>query len=122
MKVMVKVGYSFLGLEVKENIGAFLSALEGAQVYSNHFGRGSVRFLPDGTKEEPCLPSVEFVPDSAIGEATGLVQDLTKAAENAETRAYEARQRADKLEKELSELKAKVAGLNGGNGQEEAHS
>ncbi len=66
MKIMIKVGYSYLGLDASAINGFVLGALMGAQVYSQHYGKDGYLYKADGTAEKPEMPEIHFVPDSVV--------------------------------------------------------
>lgn len=110
MKVMIEVGGSYLGLEAGGDVGAILSALTGATIYQRSWS-GDRPWTPTGTAENPATVKVEIVPDCVLVPLTPIVDALTATVKQSEARWIEHYTRANKAEKELEELKAKLAAL-----------
>jgi hypothetical protein len=110
MKVMIEVGSSYLGLEAGKDVGAILSALSGAAIYQRAWS-GDRPWAQSGTAENPATVKVEIVPDCAFLPLTPIVDALTTAVKQSESRWLEHYARANKAEAELKELKAKLATL-----------
>ena len=113
MKALIMVGYSneALGVEVTQESGALLAGLATATKYGREYVDGKYVWRPAGTVEEKDVVKVEFVPDENFTEATPAVDAMAKAVKAAESRWLEHYNRAEKLEKELNELKEKLKGL-----------
>ena len=118
MKIMVNCQINYLCLDVTEDAGAVLKTLSSAVIYRQDGWGQNAKWEPCGTAEKPDRPTIEFVDDSAFKDATPLIDSLIKQLKDSEARWTEHYGRANALDKELKELKAKVATLNGGNGQE----
>jgi hypothetical protein len=112
MKLMIRVGYgAIIGMEVTEDIGHVAKAMATAILYENNYG-GTAPFKPMGTKELPERPTLQFVDEEQFVAPTPLVDSITAAAKSAESRWLEEYGKRTKAEKELAELKAKLAGIN----------
>jgi len=120
MNIMVEIGNQYLRLRIDDNIGPLLEALSKTEIYQSKGWASDKKFVPCGTAERPERPGIEIVDDVDFEEATPIIASMTQQVESANKQWLEQYNRANELDKELKELKAKVAGLNGGNSQEGA--
>jgi len=110
MKILIQVGYDFLGIEAGGQVGAILAALENAKIYQGDYGKKP--YTPKGTAERPEPIKVEIVQDECFVESTPMIDDLTKNLKDAEARWLDYYSRYNAAQKELSELKAKLEQIN----------
>lgn len=111
MKILIPVGYQYLGIDVGENAGPILAALENAQIYESTYSNGHTHYKPKGTKERPEPIKVEIVQDECFEDFTPMIDDLTNSLKASEGRWIEYYEKYNKAEKELKELQDKVAKL-----------
>lgn len=111
MNILVNVGCYYLRLPIDANVGPILTALSESVIYSQEGWGNEAKYVPQGAAENPTRPSVEFVGDERFKDASPLVDGLVKQLKHSESRWLESTKRAEVAEKELKELKAKLASI-----------
>ena len=110
MKILIQVGYDYLGIEAEGQVGAILAALEGAKIYTGDYG--TKKYLPKGTAERPEPIKVEIVQDENFENTTPMIDDLTKSLKDAESRWLDYYSKYNAAQMELSGLKAEIEKLS----------
>lgn len=96
---------------VTERTGALIEALSDVVLIVYEYKDGRYVYRPAGTKEGPETMDVTFVADSFLAEPTPLIDDLTANLKRSERRWGDEYSKRIALERELTELKKKVAEL-----------
>jgi hypothetical protein len=109
MKVMIKVGYNYIGVDPGPHFGLLLMALQNAKIYTSTYNKGVHKFVQEGTKEQPTAIEITFAQDEEFNATTPLVDQLVENLKVAEARWLDAYNAKNKLEAELKVLKDKIA-------------